>query len=131
MTCASLCAYVLGGLGWVNHYFTLYIIEARVYNRLLLCDTTPRRASVATNGLWRMAARAWHEPPTDTCSVVSASPSHSISIKIIIPDFPLLFMQFPVGHGILIKTFCTMANQTLTPCLTFEDLLTVPDCRRH
>ena len=24
-----------------------------------------------------------------------------------------------------------MANQTLTPCLTFEDLLTIPECRRH
>ena len=24
-----------------------------------------------------------------------------------------------------------MANQTLTPCLTFEDLLTVPERRRH
>ena len=42
----------------------------------MLCDTTPRRASVATNGLWRVAARAWHEPPADTCSVVSARPSH-------------------------------------------------------
>ena len=40
-----------------------------------------RRASVAAHGLWRMAARAWHEPPGATCSVVSASPSHSISIK--------------------------------------------------
>ena len=72
---------------------------------LLLCDTTPRRASVATNGLWRVAARAWHEPPADTCSVVSAHPSHSRSIKIIIPDFPLFYMRFPVGHSILIKTF--------------------------
>ena len=52
----------------------------------------PRHALVATNRLWRMAARAWHKPPSDTCSVVSASPSLSISIKIIIPDFPLLFM---------------------------------------
>ena len=42
----------------------------------LLCSTTPRRASVATNGLWRVAARAWHEPPADACSVVSAHPSH-------------------------------------------------------
>ena len=42
----------------------------------LLCDTTPRRASVATNGLWRVAARAWHKPPADACSVVSAHPSH-------------------------------------------------------
>ena len=24
-----------------------------------------------------------------------------------------------------------MANQTLTPCLTFDDLLTVPECRQH
>ena len=48
----------------------------------LLCDTTPRRASVATNGLWRVAARARHEPPADTCSVVSAHPLHSRSIKI-------------------------------------------------
>ena len=51
-------------------------------DRGLLCDTTPRRASVATNGLWRVAARAWHEPPADTCSAVSAHPSHSRSIKI-------------------------------------------------
>ena len=65
----------------------------------MLCDTTPRRASVTTNGLWRVTARAWHEPPADTCSVVSAHPSHSRSIKIIIPDFPLFFMQFTVGHS--------------------------------
>ena len=65
----------------------------------MLCDTTPRRASVTTNGLWRMAARAWHEPPADACSVVSAHPSHSRSIKIIIPDFPLFYMRFPVGHS--------------------------------
>ena len=65
----------------------------------MLCDTTHRRASVAMNGLWRMAARAWHEPPPDTCSVVSASPSHSISITIIIPEFPLFFMRFPVGRS--------------------------------
>ena len=43
---------------------------------VLLCNTTPRRASVATNGLWHVAARAWHEPPADACSVVSAHPSH-------------------------------------------------------
>ena len=42
----------------------------------MLCATTPRRTSVATHGLWRVAARAWHEPPADTCSMVSASPSH-------------------------------------------------------
>ena len=42
----------------------------------VLCDTTPHRASVATNGLWRVAARAWHKPPADACSVVSAHPSH-------------------------------------------------------
>ena len=65
----------------------------------MLCDTTPHRALVMTNGLWSVAACTWHEPPTDTCSVVSASPSHSISIKIIIPDFPLYFMRFPVGHS--------------------------------
>ena len=65
----------------------------------MLCDTTLRRTLVVTNGLWCVAARAWHEPPTDTCSVVSASPSHSISIKIVIPDFPLFFMRFPVGHS--------------------------------
>ena len=46
-----------------------------------------------------MAARIWHEPPADTCSVVSASHSHPISIKFIIPDFPLFFMRFPVGHS--------------------------------
>ena len=65
----------------------------------MLRDTTPRHTSVTTSGLWRMAARTWHEPPSDTCSVVSASPSHSFSIKIIIPDFPLFFMRFPVGHS--------------------------------
>ena len=65
----------------------------------MLCDTTPRRTSVAMNGLWRVAAHAWHEPLADTCSVVSASPSHSRSIKIIISDFPLFFMRFPVGHS--------------------------------
>ena len=65
----------------------------------MLCDTTPRRASVMTHGLWRVAARAWHEPPADTCSMVSASPSHPRSIKIIIPDFPLFFIRFPVGHS--------------------------------
>ena len=65
----------------------------------MLCNTTPCRASVATNGLWRVAACAWHEPPADTCSVVSSSPSHARSIKIIIPDFPLFFMQFPAGHS--------------------------------
>ena len=47
----------------------------------LLCDTTPRCASVATNGLWHVAARIWHEPPPDTCSEVSVGPSHSRSIK--------------------------------------------------
>ena len=65
----------------------------------MLCNTTPRLASVTTYGLWCVAAHAWHEPPADTCSVVSASPLHPISIKIIIPDFPLFFMQFPVGHS--------------------------------
>ena len=48
----------------------------------MLYATTPRHASVATNGLWRVAARAWHEPPADTCSVVSARPLHARSIKI-------------------------------------------------
>ena len=62
----------------------------------MLCDTTPRRASVATNGLWRVAAYTWHEPPAD---MVSSCPSHARSIKIIIPDFPLFFMRFPVGHS--------------------------------
>ena len=65
----------------------------------MLCDTTPHRASVMTHGLWCVAACAWHEPPADTCSMVSASPSHPRSIKIIIPDFPLFFIQFPVGHS--------------------------------
>ena len=50
--------------------------EFGFWGNKLLCDTTPRRASVATNGLWRVAARAWHEPPADACSVVSAHPSH-------------------------------------------------------
>ena len=58
-----------------------------------------RRTSVATNGLWRVAARAWHEPPADTCSVVSARPLHARSIKFIISDFPLFYMRFPVGHS--------------------------------
>ena len=71
----------------------------------MLCDRTPRCASVATNGLWRMAARAWHEPPAETYSVVSARPSHSRLIKFLISDFPLFYMRFPVGHSILIKTF--------------------------
>ena len=65
----------------------------------MLCDKTPRRASVVINGLWRVAARIWHEPPADTCSAVSASPLHPILIEIIIPDFPLFFMRFPVGHS--------------------------------
>ena len=75
----------------------------------MLCDTTPRRASVATNGLWRVAACAWHEPTADACSVVSAHPSHSRSIKIIIPDFPLFYMRFPVGHSIyqVVTYFCS------------------------
>ena len=46
---------------------------------VVLCDTTPRRTLVATNRLWCMAACAWHEPPADTCSVVSASHSHPIN----------------------------------------------------
>ena len=50
--------------------------ENEFFGMAMLCDTTPRRASVATNGLWRVAARAWHEPPADACSVVSAHPSH-------------------------------------------------------
>ena len=66
----------------------------------MLCDTTPCRASVATNGLWRVAARAWHEPPADACSVVPAHPLHSRSIKIRIPDFPLFYMRFPVDQDI-------------------------------
>ena len=49
---------------------------ACLHGRQMLCDTTPRRASVATHGLWRVAARAWHEPPADASSVVSAHPSH-------------------------------------------------------
>ena len=66
---------------------------AFLHGRQMLCDTTPRRASVvATNSLWHVAEHVWHEPPADTCSVVSASHSHPISIKIIIPDFPLFFM---------------------------------------
>ena len=60
----------------------------------MLCDTTPRRASVVTNGLWHVASRAWHEPPADTCSMVSASPSHPRSIEIIIPDFPCFSCHF-------------------------------------
>ena len=56
----------------------------------MLRDTTPRRASFATNGLWRVAARAWHEPPADTCSVVSARPSHARSILLIILISPCL-----------------------------------------
>ena len=47
-----------------------------IFEYELLCDTTPCRASVATNGLWRVAARAWHKPPADACSVVSAHPLH-------------------------------------------------------
>ena len=56
----------------------------------MLRDTTPRCASFATNGLWRVAARAWHEPPADTCSVVSARPSHARSILFIILISPVL-----------------------------------------
>ena len=72
----------------------------------MLCDTTPRRASVATNGLWRVAACAWHEPPADTCSVVSARPSHARLIKFIIFDFPLFYMRFHVGHSSNIAKGC-------------------------
>ena len=63
----------------------------------MLCDTTPRRASVATKGLWRVAARAWHEPPADACSVVSAHPSHSRSIKIHNFRFPPVLHAIPCG----------------------------------
>ena len=65
----------------------------------------PHHATVATKGLWCVASRVWHEPPPDTCSVASAGPSHSRSIKIIISDFHLFYMRFPVGHSILIKSF--------------------------
>ena len=79
---------------------------ACLHERQMLCDTTPRRASVPTKGLWRVAARAWHEPPADTCSVVSAHPSHSRSIKFIISDFPVFYMRFPVGHSIFLLGLC-------------------------
>ena len=91
-----------------------------LHGRQMLCNTTPRRVSVTTNGLWRVAARAWHEPPPDTCSVVSASPSHSISITIIIPDFPLFFMRFPVGHSNRRLSFQS-AFSILFPVCMFED----------
>ena len=96
----------------------------------MLCDTTPHHTSVATNGLWCMAARTWHEPPADTCSVVSASPSHPRSIKIIISDFAMFFMRFPVGHSILIKTFVPWRiNHSLpaSPLRISSPFLTVGD----
>ena len=58
---------------------------------------TPRRASVATNGLWRVAAHAWHEPTADACSVVSAHPLHSRSIKNHNSRFPPVLHAIPCG----------------------------------
>ena len=60
----------------------------------MLCDTTPCRASVAMNGLWRVAARTWHEPHADTCSMVSASPSHPRLVKIIFLISPCFSCDF-------------------------------------
>ena len=73
-----------------------------------MCDTTPRHALVATNELWRVTARAWHEPPADTCSMVSASPSHPRLIEIIIPDFPCFSYNFLWDIASLLeRTVCT------------------------
>ena len=89
-----------------------------LHGRQMLCDTTPRRASVAAHRLWHVAARIWHEPPADTCSMVSAtSPSHPRSIKIIIPDFPLFSCNFlwDIASIYIHIYISTTAAQTCAP----------------